>query len=94
MEKQINLDEILKSYLTLEAMRENNSDYTYNMVLSAMKEACRQTLELAVENVGFVETTSETLNSEEYKPFITADDNTMWTINKESILDTIKQVKL
>ena len=85
--KEINLEEILKKY-------SNVCFDEFEDILLAMKEACRQTLELAVENVGFVETTSETLNSEEYKPFITADDNTMWTINKESILKTIEQVKL
>lgn len=44
-------------------------------------------LEVIVNNIGFIETTSEKLNSEEYKPFITADDNTIWTIDKESIIN-------
>jgi hypothetical protein len=83
MEKQINLDEILKSYLTLEAMRANNSDYTYNMVLAAMKEACRQTLELAVENAEM------TLLIDEENDIVQEA-----TIDKESILNTIKQVEL
>jgi len=80
MEKQINLEEILKSYLTLEAMRANNSNYTYNMVLAAMKEACRQTLELAVENVEAY----YYYDMEQYEA----------NINEESILNTIKQVEL
>jgi hypothetical protein len=81
MEKQINLEEILKSYLTLEAMKANNSDYTYNMVLAAMKEACRQTLELAVENA--------------YGYYYDQDGMEISSnIDKESIIDTIKQVKL
>lgn len=48
-------------------------------------------LQSAAENIGFIETTSEKLNSEEYKPFITADDGTVWTIDKQSILNTFKE---
>jgi NOL1/NOP2/fmu family ribosome biogenesis protein len=83
MEKKINLDEILKSHLTLEAMRANNSDYTYNMVLAAMKEACRQTLELAYEN-----SKSGYIGRDVYG------DKIYTYVDKESILNTIKQVKL
>ena len=49
--KEINLDAILKSYLTVEAMRLNNPNYTYNMVIAAMKHACCEVLDLAAENV-------------------------------------------
>ena len=48
--KEINLDAILKSYLTIEAMRLNNPGYTYNMVIAAMKHACCEVLDLAAEN--------------------------------------------
>ncbi len=77
MQKQINLEEILKSYLTVEAMRVNNPDYTFNMVLSAMKDACKQTLELAAENA------TEDLSKH----------NMSYHFNIDSILDTIKQIK-
>jgi hypothetical protein len=50
-------------------------------------------LRMAAENIGFVETTSEELNSDEYKPFITANDGTIWTINKQSITNIIEQIK-
>lgn len=86
MQKQINLEEILKSYLTVEAMRVNNPDYTFNMVLSAMKDACKQTLMLASENgktkeveydYGGVRAGCKYYKSE---------------FDKQSILDTIKQI--
>ena len=92
-EIKINLEAILKSFLTVEAMKLNNPDYTFNMVLSAMKEACRQTIELIPENVGFIETTTNELNSKDYMPFIIADDHTVWTYNKQSILNTINQIE-
>lgn len=48
--KKINLDKILKSYLTVEAMQANKPDYTYNMVITAMKHACCEVLDLAAKN--------------------------------------------
>lgn len=50
MKQEINLDRILKSYLTVEAMQANKPDYTYNMVITAMKHACCEVLDLAAEN--------------------------------------------
>lgn len=82
---KINLEVILKQY-------SNICFDDYEGVMIAMKEACRQTLELVSVNIGFIETNSDKLNSEEYQPFITADDDTVWTINKQSILDLIDQI--
>lgn len=84
--KEINLEEILNDCVFVD-------DIVKQQVIAAMKESCRQTLELAVENVGFIETTSEELNSQDYIPFIKADDNTIWTFDKQSILDTINQIE-
>lgn len=84
--KEINLEEILNDCVFVD-------DIVKQQVIAAMKESCRQTLELAAENVGFIETTSDKLNSLDYMPFITADDNTIWTFDKQSILDTINQIK-
>ena len=81
--KTVNLEEILKSYLTIEAMMANNPDYTFNMVLSAMKEACRQTLELAAENAKSVDIGC--LTDEWWVPYD--------IIDKQSILDTINQIQ-
>lgn len=52
--KEISLDAILKSYLTIETMRINNPDYTYNMVIAAMKHACYEVLDLAAENADYL----------------------------------------
>ena len=91
MQKQINLEEILKSYLTVEAMRVNNPDYTFNMVLSAMKDACKQTLELAAFNSKIE---IKTIGEELVITDIHQEDNyTRIQVNLESILNTIKQVE-
>lgn len=104
--KQVNLKEILlnafiqykenypekklsKAY-TIEQFKDATEILTVGM--NAMQEACNQTINLCAENVGFIKTTSEKLNSEDYKPFITADDDTVWTFNKQAILDTKKQI--
>ena len=86
--KEINLEEIVRSSNVI--FKERGQ---YESVLELMREACRQTLELVPGNVGFIETTSEELNSQDYMPFIKADDNTIWTFDKQSILDTINQIK-
>ena len=61
-------------------MNANKPDYTFNMVLSAMKEACRQTLELTAENAKIEKVQID------YKKFVNV-------VSKQSILDTIKQVE-
>lgn len=78
--KTIILEEILKSYLTTEVMNANKPDYTFNMVLSAMKEACKQTLELASKNAKIEKVQID------YKKFVNV-------VSKQSILNTIKQVE-
>lgn len=83
MNNTVNLEEILKEYLTVNTMRANNPDYTFMMVLSAMKEAVRRALELAAENA----------KTEDYyikeHPVVPIVGN---RINKQSILNTINQV--
>ena len=49
--KEVNLEAILKSKLTVETMRVNNPDYTWNKIIEAMKEACYQTVDMCAENV-------------------------------------------
>lgn len=79
--RTINLDEILKSYLTLETVRANKPDYTYNMILSATKEACRQTLELAAENAEVFHIGYDDVLNKSYA-----------SVDRQSILDTLKQI--
>jgi len=92
-EEVINLSDLLQHNLAIYGRIINCKDEDYQIIINSMREACRQTLELAAENVGFIETTSEELNSQDYMPFIKADDNTIWTFDKQSILDTINQIK-
>jgi hypothetical protein len=80
--KEIDLEKILKSYVTPEVLRVNKPDYTFNMILCAMKEACKQTLELAAENAEI----AQNING--------CRECGAWGVSKQSILDTIKQVKL
>jgi uncharacterized membrane protein YccC len=78
--KKINLEEILDQCLETPENLESNSDNT-KTVLKAMKEACRQTLELAAENATTEHTT---------------DRDTGWIIsiaNKQSILDVINLIE-
>lgn len=90
--KEIDLEEIYSKTVEIS----NHGDFitiSKDSIIEFAKESCRQTLELAAENVGFIETTSDKLNSLDYMPFIMADDNTIWTFDKQSILDTINQIK-
>jgi len=83
--KEINLEEILKK-----SMGKNPNKYVFipgdsasvEKCLVAMKAACKQVLELAVENAE--------INSIE-----TSDDSSgfIHEVNKQSILNTINQVK-
>lgn len=93
-ERKINLEDLLINHCNNNMLHWiNEAEYRKSFLLDAMKGAIKQALELAAENVGFIKTTSEELNSKDYVPFITADDNTIWTFDKQSILDTINQIE-
>jgi len=100
MERKINLEDILfesKFNNLSEADKDvirTGTFYSFDDILKAMKEACKQTLGLASENAGLIELTSDKLNKMDYTPFITAEDDTLWAINKQGILDTIKQIEI
>lgn len=80
MEKKIDLDEIIQSELNLYMINWiNKCEYRRRLIKGAMEEVIRQALELAAENAEVIE-----LNSSGYG----------YEINKKSILDTIKQVKI
>lgn len=80
-ERKINLEEILKEYLTVNTMRVNKPDYTFMMVLSAMKETVRQALDLAVENAKLKVYTEYTFDEPKYY------------VDKDSIINTINQIE-
>lgn len=79
-EKKVNLEEILEKY---RQMFIENSVKHPDYIMDAMKEACRQTLELAAENA----TTSDVgfYDGEKW--------NSYDIVNKQSILDTINLIE-
>lgn len=80
--KTVDLDKILGNELFSEIHRGcSMSDTTCNAILNAMKEACRQTLELAAENAKICTVKSD--NS-----FLNGNK-----IDKQSILNAINQIK-
>ena len=91
-EKKINLDEILLNELEKSkyGFPEMDSD-VYDNIKIAMKEACRQILELAAENSKIeIKTVGEELIITD----IYQEDNyTRMQVNIQSILDTIKQIE-
>ena len=92
MGKKINLEEILfnskftgLTYFEKVGVRSGIIEYTWEDKLKAMKEACRQALELAAENAV-------------KNPMIWDHKLSKWTdesneISKQSILDTINQIE-
>ena len=80
--KTINLEEILNNNISQSLKSEGYhfGDVNKSWIIKAMKEACRQTLELAAENAETKEYISQLFAS------------TRIIVNKQSILDTIKQV--
>ena len=73
-ERKVNLEEILEKH---RQMFIKNSVKHPDYIIDAMKEACRQTLELAAENAFAEEGVI----------------GYSWEVNQESILNTIKQVE-
>ena len=80
MEKKINLEEIFKEHIQPYRM---SQDTMTNCCLKAMREAIKQALELAAENA---ETEKEILPE-------CGVLKSVGVVNKQSILDTINQVK-
>ena len=91
-EREVNLEEILEKH---RQMFIKNSVKHPDYIMDAMKEACRQILELAAENakINWVENNVE---MESDTDFSFRDNDGNWckiNINEQSILNTIKQVK-
>lgn len=87
--KEINLEEILKK-----SMGKNPNKYVFipgdsasvEKCLVAMKEACKQVLELAAENAKLENVIKLIGNQNKYNTVVPI-------VKKQSILDTINQVK-
>ena len=74
-ERKINLEKILQSKIDTVTLN-GNPVYHKFQIINAMKEACKQLLELAAENA--------TYDWNDHEDII---------IDKQSILDTIKQIE-
>ena len=86
MERTINLEDILS--ITARKYASNNIHSEFDMhevavILASMKEACRQTLELAAENAK---------TEDYYKEFDVMNPDVRIRVKKQSISDTINQV--
>jgi len=77
-ERKINLERILNKHLANKIILEVDWD-DMSLIKNAMKEACRQTLELATENATYNRSVLENLNYVQ--------------IDKQSILNTINQIE-
>ena len=88
MSKQVNLEEILKKEL-IPIVFAHSPEKTFNATLRAMKEACKQTLELAYENscVEIKEVGEDLIVTDSYEY-----DGLKISVNESSILDTILSV--
>ena len=91
---KINLEEILKKEL-IPIVFGSSPELTFNATIKAMKEACKQILELAAKNADMDEDFGggEIYNITEYKVYNDNDRSRLISVNKQSILDTIKQVE-
>jgi len=100
MDKKINLEEIRSDVFTdlNSPLKEKDFDILYeykDVIILAMKEACRQTLELAAENADLNEDFGggDIYNEDEIKVLDNCGYvNKIITVNKQSILDIIKVV--
>lgn len=85
MERKINLDEIL-----VQMFKNGKPFYNETDIKNAMREVCRQVLELAAENVNIKSNTGN-LNRIN---IVTSDlERLIAEVNKQEILDTINQIQ-
>lgn len=89
----INLEDRFYTYVN-----ENYSECQEREILAFVKDVCQQVLELAAENANMIGETQHNNGAPDvYKDFVyVVDDNGPdygYAVNKQSILDTINQVK-
>lgn len=88
--KEVNLEEIQRKFqhgLSDKQWNESKDSFPYPDMRTAMKEACKQTLELAADN-------AEVIQHEVAESIHGGPGYTYYNIDKQSILNTIEQVKL
>ena len=101
-ERKINLEEILlqNHFHILDTLKNVYSPDTHNKnmyerLINGINDICKQLLELAAENADMNEDFGggEIYNITEYKVYNDNDRSRSISVNKQSILDTIKQVE-
>ena len=61
---------------------------TAELMIEFAKLHVTEALKQASRNINLIQSSSEEINKNNISPFITADDNTVWIIDKTSILNT------
>ena len=92
MKKKINLEEIANNNITYQLLMDKHQQLA---TISLMKEACKQTLELTVENAK-INCIENNIKIESDYDYSFKDNDGNWckiNINEQSILDTIKKIK-
>ena len=92
--KEVNLEEIYNQFEYLSRVQTDSRVYYKENMIKAMREACRQVLELASENAEgmSIVTEIEPCGMDDYIG-VRKKLNISYVVNKESITNTIKQVK-
>ena len=83
----------IHEFLKEKGIKSNKDIINIPQIKKWMEEYAKQLLEeytnRIVNEIGLVKTTSEELNTKDYQPFITDEDEQVWTINKEHILSQL-----
>ena len=103
--ERINLKELFEKKGIKNSTSHHNYEYLYKTILEVTKEACRQTLELATKNADLKIYRENMHNNKDYERLIEnehnyadcdsngADYHVEVIVNRESILNTINQIK-
>lgn len=93
--KEIYLNEILDKYLSACCFVHNVQipDKYHTYLIAAMKEVAEKTLEIASENVTLLEDGIDIGKEYLMEKYNTFYEDALFTVNKQSILDTINQIK-
>jgi hypothetical protein len=84
-----------KDFINFTIGKAKGNERCSDMMIAYAKLCVEAALKAVIKNTGFIQMQAEHLNSEEYRPFITAEDGTIWVIDEQAIrnaypLDNIK----
>ena len=90
-EKIVDIEKIISDYKLIE--KSDDKGELFHLIKYAMKEACKQAIELAAENATLLEDgidIGEEYLMEKYNTFYR---DVLFNVNKQSILKTINQIQ-